>query len=68
MRDDGLVSSNSSKIQTFLSTHPDPIDRIANTNERLQHDGRNVVDYTATGPGIFKDEYQANIKSKLGGR
>ena len=68
MRDDGLVSSNSSKVETFLSTHPDPIDRIANTNQRLQNGGQQILDYTATGPGIFKEEYQQNIKSKLGGK
>ena len=67
MRDDGLVSSNSSKVATFLSTHPDPIDRISETNQRLQNEGRPVLDYNATGEGIFKTEYQQNIKSKLGG-
>jgi beta-barrel assembly-enhancing protease len=68
MRDDGLVSSNSDKVATFLSTHPAPIDRISDTNQRLQDAGLPVLDYTATGPGIFKEEYQANIKSKLGSR
>jgi predicted Zn-dependent protease len=65
MRDDGLVSSKSDKIATFLSTHPDPIDRISNTETRLRNAGLEIKTYTATGDGIFKDEYQANIKGKI---
>jgi len=65
MRDDKLVSSKSDKIATFLSTHPDPIDRIGTTNTRLKNAGIPVKDYKAAGEGIYKDEYQANIKSKL---
>lgn len=65
MRDDGLISSNSNSVATFLSTHPDPIARISNTDKRLTDAGILVKDYTATGEGIFKTEYQINIKGKL---
>jgi predicted Zn-dependent protease len=65
LRDDGLVSSNSGSIEIFLSTHPDPIDRISNTNSRLSGAGITMQDYKSTGEGIFKDEYHSNIKSKF---
>jgi predicted Zn-dependent protease len=65
MRDEGLVSSKSDKVATFLSTHPDPIDRISNTNERLQNAGLPVKDYKSAGDGIFRSEYLKNIKNKL---
>jgi beta-barrel assembly-enhancing protease len=65
MRDDGLVSSKSDKVATFLSTHPDPIDRISSTNQRLTKAGLPVFDYKSTGDGVFKNEYLSNIKSKL---
>lgn len=65
MRDDGLVSSNSDKVATFLSTHPDPIARIASTDQRLNGAGLPVMDYKGTGDGIFKNEYLNNIKNKL---
>lgn len=65
MRDDGLISSSSSSVATFLSTHPDPLDRITNTEKRLTDAGITVKDYNATGEGIFKTEYQANIRGKL---
>lgn len=65
MRDEGLVSSQSDAIATFLSTHPDPIERIANTDQRLNDAGINIVDYTSNISGIYRDEYQLNIKNKL---
>lgn len=65
MRDDGLISSKSDKVSTFLSTHPDPIERISNTNSRLQNAGLPVKDYTSEGEGIFKIEYSINIRNKL---
>lgn len=65
MRDEGLVSSQSDDIATFLSTHPDPIERIANTDLRLIDAGINIVDYTSSISGIYRDEYIANIKSQL---
>lgn len=65
LRDDSLVSQNPGSIEIFLSTHPNPIDRISNTNQRLIDAGMEVKDYNATGEGIFKTEYLTNIKSKL---
>jgi beta-barrel assembly-enhancing protease len=65
LRDEGLISSESDKIATFLSTHPDPLDRISETNSRLQSDGIAVRDWKDTGEGIFKTEYQTNIRSKI---
>ncbi len=65
MRDDGLISSNANEIATFLSTHPDPIDRIASTKQRLQDMNIPIKNYNDTGEGIFHDEYQANVLSRF---
>lgn len=65
MRDEGLVNSEADEIATFLSTHPDPIERIANTDQRLNDAGINIVDYTSNIDGIFREEYIANIKNQL---
>lgn len=62
---DNLISSQPNKVETFLSTHPDPIDRISNINNKLQQAGITIRSYNDTGEGIFRDEYQLNIKSKL---
>ena len=65
LKADGKVSSGSGGLETFLSTHPDPVERISSTNERLRNMGLEVKDYTATGDGIFKNEYKQNILSKM---
>ncbi len=65
LRDDGLVSSNSSKIATFLSTHPDPISRIQDTETRLTGAGLPVYNYNSTAEGIYRSEYMTNIRGKL---
>ncbi len=65
MKDDGLVSSNANEVATFLSTHPDPIDRIASTKLRLQQDSIPILNYNENGEGIFHDEYQQNVLSKF---
>jgi len=65
MRDDGLISSKSNKVATFLSTHPDPVNRIAKTNERLQGSGIVIKDWRSNDANLFKNEYVANIKNKL---
>jgi predicted Zn-dependent protease len=62
---DGLITGSGSQLETFLSTHPDPIARIAVTNQRLQEANIEVKNYTASGEGIFRPEYQANISSKI---
>jgi beta-barrel assembly-enhancing protease len=66
LRDDGLISSEPSRVATFLSTHPDPLDRITETDRRLQNDGLPVHNWnTVSGEGIYKTEYQENIRGKL---
>lgn len=66
MRDDGLVQSGSG-VEKFLSTHPDPLDRISNTNARLENAGLPVYSYDTTveSVGIFRSEYKRNISDKL---
>ncbi len=65
MRNDGLVSSNSSKIETFLSTHPDPISRIDDINQMIQQANLPLLTNSDSGANIFKDEYQTNVKIKI---
>lgn len=65
LRDDGLISKGSSKLATFLSTHPDPIERISSTENRLRTMGIEVLNYKSDGKGIFRNEYKMNILSKL---
>lgn len=65
MRDEGLVSNNAAKIETFLSTHPNPIERIAVTNQRLQQAGIAVKDWRSNDAGIFRNDYLTNIRNRL---
>lgn len=65
LKADNLVSQNPSAIETFLSTHPDPIERISEINTLLQQSNIEVKDFNATGTGIYRDEYLVNIKNKL---
>ena len=65
MRDEGKVSSGGQGLATFLSTHPDPIERIGTTNNRLKSLGIAVKSYTNTGSGIYRNEYIKNIRSKI---
>jgi predicted Zn-dependent protease len=65
MRDDKLIDSQPSKVKTFLSTHPDPIDRIKTAEARLRNLGITIKDYKSNEPDIFRQSYQENIKSKL---
>jgi predicted Zn-dependent protease len=66
MRDDGKITSGGGGIATFLSTHPDPIARIATTDQRLQQQGFPVFSHTNyAGQGVFNAEYQQNIVRKL---
>ncbi|KAB2845666.1 MAG: M48 family metalloprotease [Melioribacteraceae bacterium] len=65
LRDDGKVSSGGSGIQTFLSTHPDPIDRINSTNERLKLLNLPVYSYEDNGEGIYKTEYSKMIRNRI---
>lgn len=65
MRDDRLIARNNSKIATFLSTHPDPIDRINTAEARLRNYGIKVKDYKSNDPDVYRQSYITNIKSKL---
>jgi beta-barrel assembly-enhancing protease len=65
LRDEGLVSSEPDKISTFLSTHPDPVSRITETDTRLQQDGLQVRTWQSSGEGIYRDEYTTNIRNKV---
>lgn len=65
MKEDGLVSKGGGGIATYLSTHPDPIDRINTANERLKALKLPLHNYKFNGKGIFKNEYKRNILNKL---
>ncbi|GJQ61529.1 MAG: peptidase M48 [Melioribacteraceae bacterium] len=66
LRDDGLISSGGG-IEKFLSTHPDPVERISSTDARLQNAGLTVYTYANAdeSAGIFRDEYKTNILDAL---
>lgn len=65
LRDDGKVSKGDPGIAIFLSTHPDPIERIEETEKKLASLGYEIKKYTDSGEGIFKDSYKKNILNKL---
>lgn len=66
LRDDGVIDANSSGILTFLSTHPDPIDRIKTANDRMNGLGIPIRAWnTVDAPDIKRAEYSVNIKNKL---
>ncbi|MBK7265300.1 MAG: M48 family metalloprotease [Ignavibacteriales bacterium] len=67
LRDDGKVNpGGSSGLETFLSTHPDPIARISTTDKRLTETGFPVFSYTNyAGQGVFRNEYLQNITNRL---
>lgn len=65
MRDDGLVDSEGQGIAVFLSTHPDPIERINMTDERLKEMGYEVHNYKWNGDGIYRNNYHSNILNKM---
>lgn len=65
MRDEGLVNENNPKILTYLSTHPDPIKRIDEANQKLTELKLPIKTYKSNDADIFRSEYQANIRSRL---
>ncbi len=65
MQADNLITGKSSKIEVFLSTHPDPIDRINTINTVLQLQNIPVINYNGNSDNIFRDEYKKNILAKL---
>lgn len=65
MRDDGLVNKNGSGIAIYLSTHPDPIERISTAEQRLKAAKLPVLTYKSNGKGIFRSEYRKNILNRI---
>ncbi len=65
MKADNLVKNNPGQIEKFLSTHPDPIDRIANTNQRLKTAGLPILHYNSKGKAIYRNLYFRYVKNKL---
>jgi predicted Zn-dependent protease len=65
MKDDGLVSKGGGGIATYLSTHPDPIDRINTANQRLKESKIPIKSYKDKGKGIYKKEYKRYILDRL---
>ena len=62
---DGKISAQTSDIEKFLSTHPEPAQRISRTNDRLTTAGISVISYDNTSTNLYRTEYNTNIKSKL---
>lgn len=65
LKAEGKIASGGQGLATFLSTHPDPIQRIGSTDTRLRSLGIEVKSYNSTGSGIYRSEYQKNISSKI---
>lgn len=67
MRDDGLLNGGGGKVADFLSTHPNPLDRITTANTRIQALGLDVISFNYTGSGfnLYRTEYQNNVRSKV---
>lgn len=65
LRDEGIISSQSNSIETFLSTHPDPIDRIDDINTLLQENSIPVKSWQSNDQDIYRQEYFTNIRNKL---
>lgn len=67
LRDDGKVNpGGSSGLETFLSTHPDPIARISTTDAQLRNANFPVFSYNNyAGQGVFRNEYVQNITNRL---
>jgi len=65
MKAEGKIEKGGQGLATFLSTHPDPIERIGSTDNRLRNLGIEVKSFTSTGSGIYRSEYKKNISSKI---
>lgn len=67
LRDDGKVNpAGSGGLETFLSTHPDPIARISITDQKLKESNFPVFSYSNyAGQGVFRNEYLQNITNRL---
>ena len=65
MKNDKLIDEKKNAIATFLSTHPDPIERIETANTRMRNLGLEIRHFTDSGQGIFRTEYNKNIISMM---
>jgi predicted Zn-dependent protease len=65
LRDEGKIAKDKSGLETFLSTHPDPIDRIRTTEKRLKALHIPIKTWRSNGKGIFKKEYKKNILDRI---
>ncbi|MBU1101591.1 MAG: M48 family metalloprotease [Bacteroidetes bacterium] len=65
MKADKLIEEGGNGISTFLSTHPDPIQRIEVANQRMKSMGYGIKHFTDTGDGIYNNEYKKYILTKL---
>ncbi len=66
MIDEKLISSKSSRIETFLSTHPDPEARISSTEKRVKDAGIDIISYKdETKFYLYTKEYNDKIILKL---
>ncbi len=65
LRDDGMISNGGSTIETFLSTHPDPLERISETNQRLTNSGYEIYSWDDDQPNFYRAAYKTNILDKL---
>lgn len=61
MKNDKLIEEGGSGLATFLSTHPDPIDRIETCNTRIRELGLEMKHFNHSGSGVFREEYKKNI-------
>jgi predicted Zn-dependent protease len=69
MRDQRMIDTSRSSVETFLSTHPDPIDRISEIDARLTEAGTPVVAWDVeTRTDVYREEYETNVKAPLSTR
>lgn len=67
LRADGKVAEGGqSDIAVFLSTHPDPIERISVTEQRLREQNIPVYQYNDyEAEGVYHQSYMENVGSRL---
>ena len=65
MKDEKLIESGGDGIATFLSTHPDPIERIETANARIKNMGLPYKNFKSTGEGIFNNSYKKNVLNRM---
>ncbi|MFC2134469.1 M48 family metalloprotease [Bacteroidota bacterium] len=65
LKAEGKIEKGDQGLATFLSTHPDPIERISTTDQRLRTLGIEVRSFDSDGNGIYRSGYQKNIRAKI---